>query len=125
MSTTAYTSIVYGGASVLLLAGCLIGGQALGGYAGIDWARIAALTVLAQLLGHSLFNLVLRSTSPTLVSLAMLFTVPISAVLAALWLGQTPPVAALPALAMLLTGTALVIGARDRTAGVPVAAPAE
>ncbi len=125
LSTTAYTSIVYSGASVLLLAGCLIGGQALAGYAGIDWTRIAALTVLAQLLGHSLFNLVLRSTSPTLVSLAMLFTVPISAVLAALWLGQTPPVAALPALAMLLTGTALVIGARDRTAGVPVAAPAE
>ena len=69
---------------------CLAAGLPLQGYAAADWLRILALTLLAQLLGHSLFNLVLRSTSPTLVSLATLFTVPTAAVLAALLLGQTP-----------------------------------
>jgi drug/metabolite transporter (DMT)-like permease len=113
VSTTAYTSVCYGVAAVLLLGACLVAGQPLAGYAWIDWARIAAVTLLAQLLGHSLFNLVLRSTSPTLVSLATLFTVPISAVLAAIWLAQTPPPAALPALALLLAGTALMISARE------------
>lgn len=113
--TAAHTGVCYAAASAVLLAACVIGGQPLGGYPAADWVRIAAITLLAQLLGHSVFNLVLRSTSPTLVSLAMLFTVPLSAVFAALALGQTPPLAALPALALLLAGTALVIGARDRT----------
>jgi len=114
LSTTAYTFVCYGACSALLLALCVFTGQALAGYASDDWARILALTLLAQLLGHSLFNLVLRSTSPTLLSLATLFAVPLSAILAALALGQTPPLAAIPALALLLAGTALVIGARDR-----------
>ena len=95
---------------------CVIGGQSLAGYAAADWARIAALTVLGQLLGHSLFNLVLRSISPTIVSLSSLFTVPLAAVIAALALGETPPAAAVPALALLLAGTALVISARERAA---------
>jgi drug/metabolite transporter (DMT)-like permease len=114
VSTAAYTLVCYGACSVLLLVLCLATGQALGGYATEDWVRIVALTLLAQLLGHSLFNLVLRSTSPTLVSLATLFAVPLSAIMAALALGQTPPLAAIPALGLLLAGTALVITARDR-----------
>lgn len=109
LSNTAYTAVCYTQAAVLLLVVCLATGQALGGYPAADWARIAALTVLAQLLGHSVFNLVLRSTSPTLVSLATLFTVPIAAILAALLLGQIPPLGLLPALALLLAGTALII----------------
>jgi hypothetical protein len=48
------------------------------------------------------------------VSLATLFTVPLAAVVAAVALGQTPPVAAVPALAVILAGTALVITAGSR-----------
>ena len=114
LSTLAYTLLCYGACGLLLLGVCLIGGQPLGGYAAADWARIGALTVFGQLLGHSLFNLVLRSISPTIVSLATLFTVPLAAVIAAIALGQTPPAAAVPALALLLAGTALVISARSR-----------
>ncbi len=116
LSTLSYTLICYGVCGMLLLVVCVIGGQSLAGYAAADWARIAALTVFGQLLGHSLFNLVLRSISPTIVSLASLFTVPLAAVIAAVALGQTPPTAAVPALALLLAGTALVISAREREA---------
>jgi drug/metabolite transporter (DMT)-like permease len=119
LSTTAYIAVCYSTSAVLLLVICVVAGRRLGGYAAADWVRILAITVLAQLLGHSLFNHVLRSTSPTLVSLATLFTVPLAAVFAATMLGQTPPAAALPALALLLAGTALVI-----TAGEPAAARA-
>jgi drug/metabolite transporter (DMT)-like permease len=114
LSTLAYTLACYGTAGALLLAVCVIGGVPLAGYAADDWLRIAALTVLGQLLGHSLFNLVLRSTSPTLVSLATLFTVPLAAIIAALALGQSPPAAAVPALALLLLGSSLVISATAR-----------
>ena len=46
------------------------------GFSADDWIKIVALTAGAQLLGHTLINLVLRSTSATVVSLAMLFEVP-------------------------------------------------
>lgn len=114
LSTFAYTLLCYGVCGLLLLSVCLASGLALAGYAADDWARIAALTVLGQLLGHSLFNFVLRSISPTIVSLATLFTVPLAAVIAAIALGQTPPAAAVPAMALLLAGTAIVISARER-----------
>jgi len=114
LSTTAYTALCYSTCAVLLLAVCLVGDQALGGYAAADWARIVALTVLAQLIGHSLFNHVLRSTGATVVSLATLFTVPLSAIIAAIALAQTPPAAAIPALGLVLAGTALVITAGER-----------
>ena len=114
MSTLAYTQVCYGACGLLLLVACLIAGRPLTGYTTADWIRIAALTVVGQLGGHSLFNFVLRSISPTIVSLATLFTVPLAALIAALALGQTPPIAAIPALALLVAGTAIVISARER-----------
>jgi drug/metabolite transporter (DMT)-like permease len=114
LSTVAYTSLCYGVCGLLLLVVCLVSGTALGGYAADDWARIATLTVTGQLLGHSLMNLVLRSISPTIVSLATLFTVPGAALIAAVTLGVTPPIETVPAMALLLAGTAMVISARER-----------
>jgi drug/metabolite transporter (DMT)-like permease len=93
---------------------CVVGGQPLAGYAAADWVRIAAITVFGQLIGHSLFNLVLRSISPTIVSLCSLFTVPLAAIIAAVALSETPPAAAVPAMILLVAGTALVINARAR-----------
>jgi len=113
-STLAYTQLCYGACGLLLLAACLIAGRPLTGYSTADWIRIAVLTVVGQLMGHSIFNFVLRSISPTIVSLATLFTVPLAALIAALALGQTPPIAAVPALALLVAGTAIVISARER-----------
>lgn len=109
ISTTAYTAICYTTCSLLLLGVCLFSGVALAGYTAGTWVKLAALTVGAQLLGHSLFNVVLRSTSPTVVSLAILFEVPGAALIAGLWLGQVPPVSAVPGLVLLLAGIAVVV----------------
>ncbi|MGH8834395.1 MAG: DMT family transporter [Actinomycetes bacterium] len=112
VSTATYTTLCYAVCAVLLLAVCLAGRQPLTGYSGRDWAMLLALTVGPQLLGHSLFNSLLRTTSPTVISMVLLFEVPVGAVIAALWLGQTPPVAALPAVLLLLVGIGIVVGAR-------------
>ena len=107
-------------ASGVLLVACLVGGQALSGYDGRDWLKLAALTVGAQLLGHSLFNVVLRTTSPTVVSLSILFEIPGAAVIAALFVsGQHVPWLALPSAGLLLVGLALVIRAGS-VGSVPV-----
>jgi drug/metabolite transporter (DMT)-like permease len=112
VSTTTYTAVCYSFCAVLLGVACLVGGQDLSGYAGIDWVKLIALTVGAQLLGHSLFNLVLRTTSPTVVSLSILFEIPGAALIAGLFVAdQNVPLLALPAAVLLLAGLGLVIRA--------------
>jgi drug/metabolite transporter (DMT)-like permease len=111
VSTTSYTVICYATCAFVLLVVCLLAGVRLGGYSGSDWTKLVALTVGAQLLGHSLLNTVLRSISPLLVSLAVLLEVPGAGLLAALWLGQVPPLAAIPAVLLILAGIAVVISA--------------
>jgi drug/metabolite transporter (DMT)-like permease len=114
VSTATYTTVCYATAALLLLVTCAVAGSALSGYPSSAWARLVAVTAGAQFLGHSLFNRVLRTVSPTMVSLAILFEVPGAALVAAVWLHQTPPATALPGLLMLLAGVAVVVAARDR-----------
>ncbi len=123
VSTTAYTAICYSTAAVVLLVACLVGRVELWGYDGRTWMQLLALTAGAQLLGHSVFNLVLRTTSPTVVSLALLLEIPGAAVIAAAALGQVPPLAALPAAALLLLGLAIVV--YERPPDVQPAIPSE
>ncbi len=120
MSATVYISICYTTCSVLLLVACVVGAQPLHGFSGNAWLKIVAITVAAQLLGHSLFNLVLRSTSPTVLSLALLFEVPGAAIIAYFWLHQHPPGTALVGLVVLMAGLAVVVSTRTRADPVDV-----
>jgi drug/metabolite transporter (DMT)-like permease len=120
VSTTTYTALCYSTTAVLLLVVCLVGRQSLSGYDGKDWLKLVALTAGAQLLGHSLFNVVLRTTHPTVVSLSILFEIPGAAVIAALFVkGQHVPWLGVPSAALLVCGLALVIRAGNR-ASLPV-----
>lgn len=112
VSTATYTTVCYTVCAILLLATCLAARQPLTGYSGTEWLMLLALTAGPQLLGHSLFNSLLRNTSPTVISMVLLFEVPVGAIIAALWLGQTPPAAALPAVLLLLVGIGVVISSR-------------
>jgi hypothetical protein len=57
---------------------------------------------------------VVRGLGPSTTSSAILLETPGAALIAALWLGQTPPAAAYPALGVILAGLALVILADRR-----------
>jgi drug/metabolite transporter (DMT)-like permease len=103
-----YTIVCYFTAAGTLLVACLVGGQSLGGYSADAWWKIAAVTVAAQLLGHTLMNVVVATTSPTVVALALLLEVPGAALIAYLWLGQRPPLSALPGLVMIIGGLVAV-----------------
>jgi drug/metabolite transporter (DMT)-like permease len=117
VSTSTYSALCYSTCSVVLLPVCLVAGVALGGYDGRTWLLLVALTITAQLLGHTLFNAVVGRVGPLVVALAVLLEVPGAAVLAALWLGQVPPLAALPAALLVLVGVAMAV-----TTGAPEAA---
>lgn len=115
VTTTTYTAICYATTSVVLLVACVAAQQSLSGYSGGAWLRLVGLTIGAQFLGHSLFNRVLRTTSPTVVSLAILFEVPGASLLAAAFLGQRPSWLAVPGMVILLGGIGFVIAARGRS----------
>ncbi len=119
VSAVTYATLCYAVCAVPLAVVCLAGGVQLAGYPSDTWVKLAALTVLAQLLGHTLFNVALRTVSPVVVGMALLFEVPGAAVLAALWLDQVPPLAAVPAALLLLAGVALVVTARGTDAPPP------
>ncbi|MEO5652158.1 MAG: DMT family transporter [Marmoricola sp.] len=109
VSTTSYTFVCYGTCAVALAVACLLAGQPLGGYPAAQWGLLLLITATAQLLGHSVLNHLLATTTPMLVSLALLLEVPGAALIAAFLLGQTPPPAAVAGLAVMLAGMALVI----------------
>ena len=121
VSTTAYTTVCYATAAAVLLAVCLATGQQLTGYPASTWWALAGLTAGAQLLGHSVFNRVLRTTGPTVISVAILFEIAGAAVLAWLWFGETPPAAAAPAAGLIALGVVLVVRAgREPSVVTPV-----
>ncbi len=111
VSTTAYTYVCYSTTALILLVVCLVSGAGLGGYDATTWLQLAALTAAAQLLGHSLLNRVVSTLGPSVTSTAILLEAPGAALIAALWLGQQPSVAAYPALLVILAGLALVVRA--------------
>lgn len=121
VSTSVTTLGVYASAGALLLIMCLVLRVPLAGFSLRDWLLILALTAGAQLLGHTLINKVLSTTSATVVSLAILFEMPGSTLVAAVWLGQIPPLGLIPAVALMFVGLVMVI--RSSSVKVPTQTP--
>jgi drug/metabolite transporter (DMT)-like permease len=120
VSTTAYTTLCYGTCAVVCLGACLVGGLQLSGYDSSTWAALVGVTVCAQLLGHSVFNHLLAVISPTVVSLVLLLEVPGAALLAGIFLDQTPPPGVYVGLVLIVAGLAIVVA---RGARPPIEAP--
>jgi len=104
-----YTSAVYGVSALALMGACLIATVPLFGYAPRDWLLILAITLVAQIGGHSAMNAVVHRTSATVVSTAILFEAPGATILAALFLGQSVGVSLIVGLAVMLLGRVVVV----------------
>jgi drug/metabolite transporter (DMT)-like permease len=121
LATSTYTLGCYGTAAVALAVAALAAGQPLTGYDAHQWLGLVVLTATAQLLGHSVFNHLLATVSPLVVSLALLLEIPGAALIAAAWLGQVPGPTAVGGLVLILSGMVLVVlsSPRESTATVP------
>jgi drug/metabolite transporter (DMT)-like permease len=115
IETSTYTTICYFVCSMTALPMALIAGNEITNFAGKEWLVLLGLIVGAQLLGHTMFNSVLKRVSPAVVSLIVFFEVPLSALLALWWLGQKPPIGIIPGIVLILIGCVLVV---TRTRGV-------
>ncbi len=111
LATSTYTVVAYTTCAVVLAVAALVVGSPLTGFSVRNWLLILAITVCAQILGHTVLNLVLSSVGPTVVSLAVLLEVPGALLVALVLLGQLPPLLALPGMAAVVAGVALVVRA--------------
>lgn len=123
VDTVVYSAGSYAVAAVALLALCLVTRRELVGFEPGTWAAIVGLVVGAQLLGHTLLNMVLRVISATGVSVAILFEVIGASIIAFFAFDEAPPLAAAPAALLILAGTIVVIrsGRRRPIAEAPIA----
>jgi len=74
-----------------------------------EWLIVLGLIAGAQMLGHSMFNSVLKRVSPAIVSMVVFFEVPISALLAIWWLNQKPNLGIWIGVITILAGSTLVV----------------
>ena len=111
LSTSAYAVVCYSTCAVALAVAALVADVPLAGFSARDWWLIAAITFCAQLLGHTLLNLVLSSVGPTVVGLAILLEVPGALLVALVLLHQVPPLLAVPGMVAVVIGVALVVRA--------------
>lgn len=109
VSTVSYALACYATAAALLLALCVATGQSMTGYDRDTWLAIGGLVLGAQLLGHTLVNLVLRSLSATAVSVAILFEILGATLIARVAFGETPPAGAWPAGLLIAAGVVAVV----------------
>jgi drug/metabolite transporter (DMT)-like permease len=115
LATSAYAVVCYSTCALVLAVAAVVAHVPLAGFSTRDWWLIAAITFVAQLLGHTLLNLVVSSVGPTVVSLAILLEVPGSLIVALVLLHQAPPLLALPGMAAVVVGVTLVVRASRPT----------
>lgn len=121
MSTGTYTAVCYGSCALAVGVAAVISGERLIGFDAAGWYGIVALTVTAQLMGHSSFNHLVRWLTPLQVSMLVLLEIPGAAVLAAAFLGER--LAPLSYLGLVAVGIGLVVVLR--TPGEPAFTPVD
>ena len=109
VEATTYTTICYFVCAISALPVALIISPNIFHFPGKQWLLLLGLILGAQLLGHSMFNSVLKRVSPAVVSLVVFFEVPVAALLATWWLGQKPTGGIWFGIILILIGSSLVI----------------
>jgi drug/metabolite transporter (DMT)-like permease len=110
LETTSYTSICYAICALTSLPIAIIGGFQIIGFTAHEWWILLGLIAGAQILGHSMFNSVLKRVSPAVVSLIVFFEVPVAAILAKIFtIGNQPAGLIIPGVALILGGCTMVV----------------
>jgi drug/metabolite transporter (DMT)-like permease len=107
LSITAYISVVYGVAAILLDLMAIFSGEQIGGFRPTIYLWFAALAVIPQLLGHTSYNYALGYLPAAYVSVATLAEPIGSTLLAILILSERPSVVEIIGGVVILAGIAI------------------
>ena len=119
-TATAY-SVAAGGLALMML----VAGTPFTGYEPRQWALFAAMTLGPQLLGHTVFNLLLGQVSATVVSVALLAEPVGATLLAVVFLDEVPGLQTVLGGLVVLGGVFLALRAESRVAGEIATVPVE
>jgi drug/metabolite transporter (DMT)-like permease len=101
---TGYTFVTYGVSSLVLVAASLLTRVPFYPYPAADWVLFLALAAVCTVLGHTVFNWVLRYVQASVVSVSILGE-PIGAILwASLFLGENPTLRQVAGGALIFSG---------------------
>ena len=114
MGTGTYTALCYAVCAAIVAVLAVASGQRLTGFEPWGWAGILAITVAAQLVGHTAFNHLVAVMSPLVVSMFILLEIPGAALLAAVFLGEVLPPGTYAGLGLILAGLAVVVVGQRR-----------
>jgi drug/metabolite transporter (DMT)-like permease len=114
LSILPFVAVVYGVCTIGLFLAVLVSGTPLGGFEAAAWLMMVLLALGPQVVGHTLFNYLLRDLDPTVIAVAIMGE-PVGATLLALGLfGEIPPAGALAGGALLLAGIFVAVRAQSR-----------
>lgn len=109
LSTATYTTVCYLTCAVTSLIIAVATGSQFLHFEARQWWLVVAVIIGAQFLGHTMFNMTLPRVSPVVVSLIVFFEVPVSAIIAFIWLGQIPAAGIIPGIIGLLIGCGIFV----------------
>lgn len=122
LSLAAYTGVVYSVCAFVLLPAVAITGTPLGGFEPQVWLLFALMALGPQILGHTVFNYLLRDLDATVVAVAIMGEPVGASLLALAFFGEVPPVSAVLGGALVLGGIYVAVTAQARR---PAEAPVE
>jgi drug/metabolite transporter (DMT)-like permease len=122
LSLAVYTGVVYSVCALLLLPALLATGTPLGGFEPKVWLLFGLMALGPQIMGHTVFNYLLRDLDATVVAVAIMGE-PVGASLLALAVfGEVPPISAVLGGLLVLGGIYVAVTAQARR---PAEAPVE
>jgi drug/metabolite transporter (DMT)-like permease len=109
LATSTYTTACYLTCALTGLIVAIASGSQIFNFQAHQWWLVIALIIGAQFLGHTMFNMTLSRVSPVIVSLVVFFEVPVSAIIAFIWLDQIPAAGIIPGIIGLLIGCGIFV----------------
>ncbi|MBP5859021.1 DMT family transporter [Marivibrio halodurans] len=116
LPTSAYVTLCYGAAAVLLALGVAASGAPVVGFDARTVIALLALGLVSQVIGHTSYNWTLSTLPPVLVAILLLGEPVFGSLLGWLYLGETVPPGAAVGGAAILAGLWLAIRAEMRLA---------
>jgi drug/metabolite transporter (DMT)-like permease len=114
LSLPTYAASVYGVCAALLLVAMVVTGTPFFDYEPRVWLLFALMAAGPQILGHTVFNYLLREVDATVVAVAIMGEPIGASVLALVMFGEIPPVSAVVGGVVILAGIYVAVVAQSR-----------